>query len=195
MSTAFTKVKTVALRPMPSPSASTATSVNHLSFNSIRTAKRRSLASIRAYTRRGSMGFVSRRDKFEVPIHHPSGEATSSVLAAVAPVIRTHTRFRRPRRARLRSTFSRAKQGQLPRCALADLDLCLLHRAGSVDVRPLRAGFRPPDGRLADAGPGRYRHRRVARTAARRRARPVHSAFHRGSPEPSVSQGLLHAGV
>ena len=43
------------MRPMPSPSASTATSVNHLSFNSIRTAKRRSLVSIRAYTRHGSL--------------------------------------------------------------------------------------------------------------------------------------------
>ena len=40
ISTAFTKVNTVALTPMPSARATAATSVNHLSFRSRRAANR-----------------------------------------------------------------------------------------------------------------------------------------------------------
>ena len=90
---------------------------------------------------------------------------------------------------------SRAQQAVLPIQSLADLDLRVLHRARSADLRSVRARLRLAHGAVARRRAGGHRHRRAARRAARRRAEAVHHPLHRGSAEPALSPRLLHVRV
>ena len=75
------------------------------------------------------------------------------------------------------------------------MDLRLLHRAGPVDVRSIRARVRFPDGPVAGRRADRHRHRRIAWQVARRGAEALHHPLHRGSAESFVSPHLLHVRV
>ena len=96
-------------------------------------------------------------------------------------------------RVRLRTQDPRAQQALLPVQSLADLDLRLLHRAGSAHVRSLRPRLRLPDGAVArrrDASAPASPALRGALPG--RRAEAVHHPLHRRSAESAVPPRLLH---
>ncbi len=85
----------------------------------------------------------------------------------------------------------RAQHGRLSPCALAHLDLGLLHHPGAADFRSLRARLRPADGGLAGRRGGGDGGGRPPRPAARCRAAALHHSLHRGQAESGVPTGLL----
>ena len=85
-----------------------------------------------------------------------------------------------------------AQQAVLPVEPLADLDLRLLHCAGSADIRSLRARVRHANVAVAGLRADRNRHRGPAGLPARLRSRSVHHPLHRGSAQSALSARLLH---
>ena len=78
-----------------------------------------------------------------------SAPGESQLRRARSSIVRTAAWPRHARRVRIGSNDPDAKQDQLSPESLADLDLGVLHRAWSADVRPVRARLRLADGGVA----------------------------------------------
>ena len=145
-----------------------------------RSARRRAAAGLGAGRSRRAAGARIRRVAMDVakPPLRPRGAEIGSDFAA--------------RRARHRAKDQDPQQALLPGQSLADLDFRVLHRAGSADVRPVRARLRQRlltwlgVVLLGTGIAGLFGETSGVRAGA------VHHSLHRRSAEPALSAHLLH---